>query len=356
MDKQKPIVDLRSDTVTRPTPEMRKAMAGADVGDDVYCEDPTVNRLEETAADMLGFEAALFVPTGSMGNQVALAVHTRAGEEVVCDADSHILHYEMAAMAALSGLLPRVLPTVEGFPSAVQVSEAIQPDIGYLARTGLVSLENSHNRGGGAVMGIQEQREVQEAAHQRGVPVHLDGARIFNAAIALGVDAREVAAGFDTVMFCLSKGLGAPVGSLLCGSTELIEEARRIRKRFGGGMRQVGVLAAPGLVALEKMTDRLAEDHDTAKRLAQELAQLPGIEIPVNPQTNILIFTVGPEWFGGKVPEDGNCAGGFVRHLRENRVLALALDKKRVRMVTHYDLPEDAVQRTIAAVTGKAGM
>ena len=350
MSKQQPIVDLRSDTVTRPTPEMRKAMAEAVVGDDVYSEDPTVNRLEETAAGILGFEAALFVPTGSMGNQVALAVHTRPGEEVVCDADSHILHYEMAAMAALSGLLPRVLTTVEGFPNAGQVSEAIQPDIGYLARTGLVSLENSHNRGGGAVMGLQEQRKVQEAAHQKKVPVHLDGARIFNAAIALGVDVREVAAGFDSVMCCLSKGLGAPVGSVLCGSSEFIKEARRVRKRFGGGMRQVGVLAAPGLVALERMTARLAEDHDTARRIAEGVAQFPGIDFPVMPRTNILIFTVDPEWFGGNTPEDGDFAGEFVRHLKEKGILALALDKKKVRMITHYDLPEDVVQRTIKAV------
>ena len=356
MSKQQPIVDLRSDTVTRPTPEMRKAMAEAVVGDDVYSEDPTVNRLEETAAGILGFEAALFVPTGSMGNQVALAVHTRPGEEVVCDADSHILHYEMAAMAALSGLLPRVLTTVEGFPNAGQVSEAIQPDIGYLARTGLVSLENSHNRGGGAVMGLQEQRKVQEAAHQKKVPVHLDGARIFNAATALGVDVREVAAGFDSVMCCLSKGLGAPVGSVLCGSSEFIKEARRVRKRFGGGMRQVGVLAAPGLVALERMTARLAEDHDTARRIAEGVAQFPGIDFPVMPRTNILIFTVDPEWFGGNIPEDGDFAGEFVRHLKEKGILALALDKKKVRMITHYDLPEDAVERTIKAVTENTRM
>lgn len=350
------LIDLRSDTVTRPTPEMRKAMAEAEVGDDVYSEDPTVNRLEETAAGMLGFEAALFVPTGSMGNQVALAVHTSPGEEVVCDADSHILHYEMAAMAALSGLLPRVLNTVGGFPSAEQVSEAIQPDIGYLARTGLIILENSHNRGGGAVMGIQEQQEVQEAAHQKGVPVHLDGARIFNAAIALGVNVREVASGFDSVMFCFSKGLGAPAGSLLCGSVDFIKEARRVRKRFGGGMRQVGVLAAPGLVALKRMTGRLAEDHETARWIAEGLERIPGIVFPAMPQTNILIFTVGPEWYGGEIPEDGNFAGGFVGHLRENGIKALALDRRRVRMVTHYDLPGDTVERTIKAVAAKDRM
>ena len=356
MESEISLIDLRSDTVTKPTPEMRKAMAEAEVGDDVYSEDPTVNRLEEIAAGMLGFESALYVPTGSMGNQVALAVHTRPGEEVVCDADSHILHYEMAAMAALSGLLPRVLITEGGFPSAGQVSEAIQPDIGYLSRTGLISLENSHNRGGGAVMEVENQREVQEAAHQKGVPVHLDGARIFNAAIALGVDVSEVAAGFDSVMFCLSKGLGAPVGSLLCGSVDLIKEARRIRKRFGGGMRQVGVLAAPGLVALEKMTGRLAEDHLTVRLLAEGLVQQSGIEIPVDPQTNILIFTVGPEWFGEKIPEAGDFAGGFVRHLKENGILALALDKNKVRMVAHYDLPEDTVERTLKAVTENSRM
>ena len=344
------LIDLRSDTVTKPTPEMRKAMAEAEVGDDVYCEDPTVNLLEEMAAGVMGFKAALFVPTGSMGNQVALAVHASPGEEIVCDADSHILHYEMAAMAALSGLFPRVLTTADGFPSAGQVADAIQPDIGYLARTGLVSLENSHNRGGGAVMGIDEQREVQDAAHEKGVPVHLDGARIFNAAAALGADVQEVAEGFDSVMFCLSKGLGAPIGSLLCGSVDFIKEARRVRKRFGGGMRQVGVLAAPGLVALERMTERLVEDHETARRIAVGLAQLPGIKFPVMPQTNILIFTVGPEWFDGKIPQDGNFAGEFVRFLRENGILALALDKNKVRMITHYDLPEDVVERTLKAV------
>jgi threonine aldolase len=324
-------------------------MAEAEVGDDVYCEDPTVRRLEETAAEMMGFEAALFVPTGSMGNQVAIAVHTRPGEEVVCDADTHILHYEMAAMAALSGVLPRVLNTADGFPDAEQVSDAVQPEIGYLARTGLVSLENSHNRRGGAVMTIKCQRQVQGAAHKKGVPVHLDGARIFNAAAALGVKASEVAAGFDSVMFCLSKGLGAPIGSVLCASAGFISEARRVRKRFGGGMRQAGVLAAPGLVALERMTGRLERDHDTARRIAEGLAEVPGIAIPAIPQTNILIFTLGPQWYGDKVPENSDYAGGFVRYLKERGILALALDKQKVRMVTHYDLPEDAVQRTVAA-------
>ena len=345
------LIDLRSDTVTRPTPEMRRAMAEADVGDDVYGEDPTVNHLEEMAADLLGFEAALFVPTGSMGNQVALAVHTRQGEEVICDADSHILHYEMAAMAALSGLLPRVLNTEKGFPGPDQVADAIRPDIVYLSRTGLVSIENSHNRRGGAIMEILDQRKVQDAAHQKNVPVHLDGARIFNAAAALGVDVREVAAGFDSVMFCLSKGLGAPAGSLVCGSSGFIEEARRVRKRFGGGMRQVGVLAAPGIVALEKMTARLVEDHTAAHQIAVGLKQIPGIAFPAMPRTNILIFTIDAHWYGAKVPENGDFAARFVQYLREKGILALALDRNRVRMVTHYDIPDDAVERTIRAVS-----
>ncbi len=352
MSKAVSIVDLRSDTVTRPTAEMRRAMAEAVVGDDVYGEDPTVNRLEEAAAAVMGLEAALFVPTGTMGNQVALAVHTRPGEEVVCEADSHILHYEMAAMAALSGLLPRPVVTENGLMTPNQVADAIQPDIGYLARTGAVSLENTHNRASGKVMPVVLQREIQEVCRTKGVPVHLDGARIFNAAAALDLPAGELAAGFDSVMFCLSKGLGAPVGSVLCGGRHFIREARRVRKRFGGGMRQAGVLAAAGLVALEGMRGRLAEDHATARQLARGLEQVPGLAFPALPETNILIFTVGEEWFGGRPPEDGNLAGAFVGRLREQGILALALDKRKVRMVTHYDLPADAVGRTVEAVSG----
>lgn len=343
-------VDLRSDTVTRPTPEMRRAMAEAEVGDDVYGEDPTVKRLEKMAAERVGTEAALFVPTGTMGNQVALAVHAKPGEEVICDSESHIIHYEMAAMAALSGLLPRILFTQEGFPSAAEITSAVQPDITYLARTGVVSLENSHNRRGGMVMPVQLQRQILNSAHEKEVPVHLDGARIFNAAVALGVDVQEVAKGFDSIMFCLSKGLGAPVGSLLCGPAEFIAKAWKVRKRFGGGMRQVGVLAAAGLVALDKMTDRLSKDHETARLLAEGLNRIPGITIPVMPETNILIFEVDPRWPGSNPQGNGNYAEDFIGHLRDNGILALALDRKTVRMVTHYDLPEDAVERTINAV------
>jgi len=350
MSNRLPIVDLRSDTVTKPTPEMRQAMAEAEVGDDVYQEDPTITRLQELAARTLGFEASLFVPTGTMGNQVALAVHGKPGEEVICDSESHIIHYEMGAMAALSGLLPRVLPAERVFPTADQVKNAFQPDISYLARTGVVSLENSHNRGGGAVMPLALQKEIQEVSREKGVPIHLDGARIFNAAAALGVTARQVAEGFDSVMFCISKGLGAPVGSLLCGSQGFIGEARRVRKRFGGGMRQVGVLAAAGILAISKMTNRLTEDHGNARLLAEGLAENPGITIPVMPETNILIFEVDSRWFGSATPDDGNCAAAFVRHLGKHGVLALALDAKKVRLVTHFDLPKDAVERTLKAV------
>jgi threonine aldolase len=342
-------VDLRSDTVTKPTSVMRKAMAAAEVGDDVYGEDPTVNRLEEMVSELLGFEAALYVPTGSMGNQVALAVHTRLGDEVVCEADSHIFHYEMAAMAALSGLLPRPVITDGGIMTAGQVADAIQPDIGYLAKTGVISLENSHNRAGGWVMPVSLQREIQSVAREHNLPIHLDGARIFNAAAALGVEASDVAAGFDSIMFCLSKGLGAPVGSMLCGSKEFIHEARRVRKRFGGGMRQVGVLAAAGIIAITDGAPRVGEDHETARKLAEGLSQVPGLNIPKMPETNILIFTVTPEWYGGKAPEDGNLAGAFASHIRKQGVLALAFDKRRVRMVTHRDLPEETIERAVKA-------
>ena len=339
MSSSLPVVDLRSDTVTKPTPEMRKAMAEAPVGDDVYGEDPTVRRLEEAAAQILGFDSSLFVPSGTMGNQIALAVHTRPGEEVICDSESHIIHYEMAAMAVLSGLLPRILPAEKVFPTAKQVAQAIAPDISYISRTGVVSLENSHNRGGGAVMPIQWQREIIQVAREKGIPVHLDGARIFNAAASLGVEAREVAEGMDSVMFCVSKGLGAPAGSLLCGSTDFVREARRVRKRLGGGMRQVGILAAAGIVALEKMTSRLIADHRAALLIGEGLARIRGITIPVMPQTNILIFEVGPQWFSGQAPADGNYAGAFVRHLQDQGILALALDRHLGGLVApHHDV------------------
>jgi threonine aldolase len=347
------MIDLRSDTVTRPTPRMREAMAGAEVGDDVYGEDPTANRLQEMAAELLGFEAAIFMPTGSMGNQVALQVHCRPGREVICEAKSHILNYEMAAMSALSGLIPNAIYTEDGLMTAEQVASALRPDIYYYARTGLVALENTHNMAGGKVMPLERQHEIQLVAEDAEIKSHLDGARIFNAAAHLGVPVSRVAAGFDSVMFCLSKGLGAPVGSILCGSEEFIAEARRVRKMFGGGMRQAGIIAAAGIVALEDSVPRIGEDNETAMWLAEGLSGLEGLTIPVEPETNILMVHVNPEWYGDYAPEDGSWAGGFASHLGQQGVHVLALDSVRVRMVTHYDLPEDMVERVVeAAVPG----
>ncbi len=345
----KTIVDLRSDTVTKPTDRMRNAMVNAEVGDDVYAEDPTVNELQEKAAALLGFEASIFMPSGTMGNQVALQVHCRPGREVICESRSHILNFEMAAMSALSGLIPNAIYTEEGMMSAEDVRNALRPDIYYYARSGLVTLENTHNMAGGRVIPLSVQQELQEVAKDVGIGTHLDGARIFNAAAHLGVEVREVAAGFDSVMFCLSKGLGAPVGSMLCGTAEFITEARRVRKMFGGGMRQAGVIAAAGLVALEDTVSRIGDDNETALWLAEGLGEIDGINIPVMPETNILMLHIGPEWYGDYAPEDDNFAGGFAAHIEKQGVLALVLDSVRVRMVTHYDLPESAIEHTVEA-------
>src|SRR5215218_5328507 len=291
------MIDLRSDTLTKPTPEMRSAMANAEVGDDVYGEDPTVNRLQERAADICGKEAALFVPTGSMGNQIAVKLHTRAGQEVVIEERGHIYNYEMAAMSAVSGALARPVRSSDGtgvltwdeVKAAVRAADAPY----YVARTGLVALENSHNLAGGSVMTRSRTEEICEGAHALGVKVHLDGARVFNAAEALGETVAALARPADSVMFCLSKGLGAPVGSLLLGDRAFVDEARRWRKLLGGGMRQAGVLAAAGLVALEETPPRLAEDHANARRLAEGVAELPGVKIdPERVRTNIVIFDV----------------------------------------------------------------
>jgi threonine aldolase len=344
-----PPVDLRSDTVTRPTQAMRRAMAQAEVGDDVFGEDPTVSRLEELAASRIGAEAGLFVPTGTMGNQVALHVHASPGSEVVLDARCHILNYEKAAMAVLSGLLPRPVPTPDGKMTPAQVEALIAEGDVVHTPTGLVALENTHNMAGGAVMPIEQARAIQDVSRRHGIPVHLDGARIFNAAAALGVSADQVAAGFDSVMFCLSKGLGAPVGSMLCGSKPFIQEARKTRKMFGGGMRQVGVLAAAGIVALEEMTRRVGEDHDTARRISDGLAQIEGIALSVVPATNILMFRVSPSWFHS-APQGAGTAEAFVGRLRQRGIWALPVGPDRVRMVTHFDLPPDAVERTLGAV------
>ena len=329
------MIDLRSDTVTRPTPAMRKAMAEAEVGDDVYREDPTVRRLEEKAAGMLGKEAGLFVPTGSMGNEVAVAIHARPGDEVILDADCHIMNYELGALAAFSGAMPHPVAGDRGFPTAGQVEAAIRPPIYYCCRSSLVCMENTHNMQGGGIYPRERFRAVTELARRRGLKVHLDGARIFNAAVASGVPAATLAEGTDSVMFCLSKGLGAPIGSMLVGTRAFIEEAVVVRKRMGGGMRQVGVLAAAGLVALETEVSRLAEDHANARLLAERLAEVPGIEVdPATVETNIVIFRTG------RIP-----AATLGDRLRAAGVLCLAISADRVRMVTHHDVSRDQVLR-----------
>ncbi len=332
------VVDLRSDTVTKPTPGMREAMARAEVGDDVFGEDPTVNALQERCAELTGHEAALFVPSGSMGNEIALIVHTRPGDEVICEADSHIVNFELGAMAAWAGVLPRAIPSERGWLALDQVRAAVRPSVYYLSRTGLIVLENTHNMKGGTVYPPEEARRILEFAEERGIPVHLDGARIFNAAVALGVPVKELTQGFDSVMFCFSKGLGAPVGSMLVGSRAFIEEARVVRKRLGGGMRQVGVLAAACLYALEHHVDRLQEDHEHARLLARALAELPGVEV-VEPETNIVIFTLR-----------AMTAAEFTRRLEEKGVRAIAVGERTVRLVTHLDVSREDVERAIQAI------
>jgi threonine aldolase len=340
------IIDLRSDTVTRPTPAMRRAMAEAEVGDDVYGEDPTINRLQERAAEVFEKEAALFLPTGSMANQIAVKLHTRPGEEVVIEERGHIYNYEMAAMSAVSGALAR--PVNSGDGSGVLTWEEVRAAVHandapyYVARTGLVALENSHNLAGGAVMTRERTEEICEGAHSLGVPVHLDGARIFNAAAALGETVAALARPADSVMFCLSKGLGAPVGSLLLGGRGFIEDARRWRKLLGGGMRQAGVLAAAGLVALEETPPQLEEDHANARRLAEGVSELPGVRIdPERVRTNIVLFDVA---------ETGRPADRLCARLREEHGVLCSGFGDSIRMVTHYDVSRADIDAALGAL------
>ncbi|HYY70455.1 MAG TPA: low specificity L-threonine aldolase [Terriglobales bacterium] len=337
-----PAVDLRSDTVTRPTAEMRRAMAEAEVGDDVYGEDPTVNRLEQRAAEIFGREAAIFVPSGTMGNQIAIRQHTHHGQEVICEERSHIFNYEMATMAAFSGCLARAIYGEDGVLTWSEVKKRIAPKIYSRAPTGLVSLENTHNMTGGTVYPPEIADEICDGAHDAGLPVHLDGARIFNAAVALGKTVAEITRKFDSVMFCLSKGLGAPVGSLLLGSGEFIVRARACRKMLGGGMRQAGILAAAGLIALEKMPKRLAEDHANARFLAEGLALVPGIKLdPSRVRTNIVVFDISGT---------AMTSAELSRRLAERSVLMNGISPERMRLVTHMDVDRAACERALAAI------
>ncbi len=337
------VIDLRSDTVTLPTPQMREAMYRAEVGDDVYGEDPTVNRLQEMAAERMGKEAALYVASGTMGNLVALLTHCGRGDEFIVGDLAHTFLYEAGGSAALGGIHPRTVPNQpDGTLRLDDVEAAIRPENIHFPRTRLICLENTHNRCGGVALTPEYTRAVCELAHRHGLAVHLDGARIFNAAIALGVDVKELTKDVDSVMFCLSKGLAAPVGSVLCGSRDFIAEALRARKMVGGGMRQAGIIAAAGIVALETMVERLADDHVNARRLAEGLAETPGLSVDMDRvQTNIVIF---------ELVSDRLTPAEFVARLAERGVKLLAIGGNRLRAVTHYGIEAQDIEIALAAV------
>ena len=334
-------IDLRSDTVTQPTPEMRRAMYEAALGDDVYGEDPTVNRLEAVAAARMGKAAAVLVASGTMGNLICALAHCSRGDEMIVGADAHIFLNEVGGVPAFGGIQVRTLPNdARGMLDPGQVEGAIRPEGLHFPPTGLVCLENTHNRGSGAALTAEEMGAVTRVAHARGVPVHLDGARLFNAAVALGVPAAELAAQADSLSFCLSKGLACPVGSVVCGTAEFIARARKVRKMLGGGMRQAGVFAAAGLVALDAMVERLAEDHANAQHMAQGLAAMPGLSIdPAAIQSNFVIVDVLERE-----------AQGLIGDLKARGVLASLSAGKGVRFVTHYGITPADIDHALEVV------
>jgi threonine aldolase len=341
------VIDLRSDTVTKPSPAMRQAMFEAEVGDDVYAEDPTINRLEGRAAEIFGREAALFVPSGTMGNQIAIKLHTTHGQEVICEERGHVFDYEMAMMAHFSGVVPRTVGAEDGILTWPLVKSKVRPKSYHSAKTGLVSLENTHNIAGGTVMPLEVFDEICDRTHEAGIAVHLDGARIFNASVALGIPVDRLTAKADTVMFCLSKGLGAPVGSMLVGTAEAIDRGRIYRKALGGGMRQAGILAAAGLIALEEGPKKLAADHANAKFLAQGLSQIPGFKIdPAKVQTNILICDIS---------RTGMTSSELSRRLAEENVLANGIGAQVIRFVTHLDVNQEQCARALEVVASVCG-
>ena len=336
------VIDLRSDTVTKPSPAMRRAMAEAEVGDDVYLEDPTVNRLQARSAEIFGREAGLFVPSGSMGNLTCIMAQAGRGQEVICEAAGHVYNYEMASMSALGGVLPRIIPTENGIMSWEQIAPAIRERAYYRPQTALVALENTHNMAGGTVYPTRVSREICDKAHKAGLKVHLDGARVFNAATYLREDVAAMTEPFDSVQFCFSKGLGAPVGSMIVGSKELIEQCRVIRKMLGGGMRQAGVLAAAALVGLEEGPKRLHLDHENAQVLAQGLLRIPGITIePDKVQTNIVLYDVR---------KTGLTSSQFLQKLAGCKVLGGPVDARRVRMVTHLDVDREDIEQALRRI------
>ena len=334
------MIDLRSDTITRPTEEMRKAMYEAEVGDDVYGEDPTVNSLEEESAQVLGKEAAIYVSSGTMGNQVAILTHTSPGTEVIMEANAHIYYYEAAAASVFAGIQPRPLPGDKGILSPELVASAIRPDDIHLPPTSLICLENTHNRGGGRVVPLEIMKKIFSIASQNNLPVHLDGARIFNASVASGVAVKEYTACTTSIQCCFSKGLGAPVGSILAGPEIFIDEARRWRKRLGGGMRQAGVIASACLVALKTMIERLADDHANARLLAEGLSGLKGLDFnPDDVETNIVIIKplhISPMLFN--------------EELRKRNILASIMEPDMIRLTTSKEVSRSDIETTIMAI------
>jgi threonine aldolase len=337
------MIDLRSDTVTKPTAGMREAIARAEVGDDVFDEDPTIHRLQERVASLLGKEDALLVPSGTMANTTAVLTHTERGDEVIAEEGAHVFNYESASSAAFGGLQFRTIPTAAGSFTLEQMIEKIRPSNLHHPRTRLVCMENTHNRAGGTIYPIEEMRRIGAACRERGIRVHLDGARLWNASAASKIPMAKYAASADSVSVCLSKGLGAPVGSLVSGTKEFIARARKTRKMLGGGMRQAGVLAAAGLYAIEHHVDRLAEDHKNARLLARTLNGLRGIRVDLaTVQTNIVIADVRDHPLGET---------GIVEKMREKGVLFLAIGPGRLRLVTHLDVSKDQVEEACALLS-----
>jgi threonine aldolase len=336
------VIDLRSDTVTKPTPAMREAMARAEVGDDVFGDDPTVKELEGQTAELLGKEAALFVPSGTMANQLAIRGHTQPGDEILVEANAHLYYYECGAPAMLSGVMCRCLNGQRGIFTGADVEAALRPADQHFPPTRLVCVENTHNRGGGKIWSLEQTQQVAAAARKHGLHLHLDGARLWNAAVASGIPERDYAAHFDTVSVCFSKGLGAPVGSALVGSRGFIERARRFRKMFGGGMRQAGIIAAGALFALRQHRDRLTEDHANAKALASGLATVEGLEAePAEVETNMVRFRVR------SLP-----AQQLVDRLRAQGVLVLAVGPDTIRAVTNLMVSSHDIQAAVAIIAG----
>lgn len=336
------IIDLRSDTVTKPTKEMLEAMLNAEVGDDVFGEEPTVNALEEKVAKLFGKEAALFCPSGTMTNQIAIKAHTQPGDEVLCDATAHIYNYEGGGISFNSGVQAKLIQGERGRISAQQVEENINPTFDWLTQTSLVCIENTANRAGGSYYSLQQMKEVGKVCRQHKLNYHLDGARIFNAIVENDYTTKDLGVIFDSISICLSKGLGAPVGSLLLGNSALIKKARRIRKVFGGGMRQAGFLAAAGIYALDNHVNRLKEDHARAKKLANTISKLSYIDNVLPVDTNIIIFNLNSKL----KPED------FVKTLVANNIKAVGFGKQAIRFVTHLDFTDEMLEKTEKILQG----